>query len=463
MSELGLLIGMLMSASLGLPVGFAAGLVPGLHMNNIAAALVAYSAAAVALFAALGGLVGTEHAGILASSFITSALVAHLFSESIPSTYVGIPSADNISVLPAHRLAKAGMGSLAVRASIDGSLVGTAAATVAFLPSCLLMGAPANLYSLLRGAMLFVIVGLSTVLLFSERRASDMRGRCPFGWITRLSKGCAVFLSAGLLGHLVLQTNYASCDLPDFPWMGDGYVQRSALLLPLFAGLFGIPTLLLSLRSGTVKEVRHSGDHAVRYRIGAKDLALALAGGTLVGWLPGMTSGSSATVCSPGTKEVGDARDAARFIWLYSAISSSGAVFAISALFVILRARSGSMDAVSFFVGRDALEDGLLSNMEAVTSLLLSGLVSALVSHRLVLIADGRLRGLQELLCSRKTAVVSMIFVVTLSCVLTGARGIILLATAAALGLVPPLIGVRRIQLMGCLLVPIALLFSGLV
>lgn len=46
-----------------------------------------------------------------------------------------------------------------------------------------------------------------------------------------------------------------------------------------------------------------------------------------------------------------------------------------------------------------------------------------------------------------------------LSMILTGTRGALLLATACALGLLPPLIGVRRIQLMGCLLVPIMVLF----
>jgi putative membrane protein len=51
------------------------------------------------------------------------------------------------------------------------------------------------------------------------------------------------------------------------------------------------------------------------------------------------------------------------------------------------------------------------------------------------------------------------VFVVSLSIGLTGTRGAMLLVACTALGLLPPLLGVRRIQLMGCLLVPVEILF----
>jgi TctA family transporter len=54
------------------------------------------------------------------------------------------------------------------------------------------------------------------------------------------------------------------------------------------------------------------------------------------------------------------------------------------------------------------------------------------------------------------------VFVVVLSVWLTGIRGALVMATCASLGLMPPLIGVRRIQLMGCLLVPVGMLFLGM-
>jgi len=55
--------------------------------------------------------------------------------------------------------------------------------------------------------------------------------------------------------------------------------------------------------------------------------------------------------------------------------------------------------------------------------------------------------------------VVSVSFVVALVLLLTGVRGGLILVACSSLGLLPPLLGLRRINLMGCLLVPIALTF----
>ncbi|OGS41711.1 MAG: hypothetical protein A3K67_00355 [Euryarchaeota archaeon RBG_16_62_10] len=464
MLDAGLVASLLLSTGAGVCVGISAGLVPGLHMNNIAAALVAYAGAAVGLFSAVNALSGGPNAGLLVASFVASALVAHMFAEAITSTYIGIPSEDMVSVLPAHRLAKAGYGSVAVRASVDGSLVGTAVATAVFLPSCLLMGEPVGLYSLLKKVMLFVVIGFSVVLVLADGDEHGLRVSGLRRAMAHRVKAATSFLASGLLGFLVLQTDYASCGLPDLPWMTAGFVQRSALLLPMFAGLFGLPSLLMSLMARPGKELHDAPQVSYSFEGRASDLALAILGGTLVGWLPGMTSGCAATVCAPGTREhggEGDLRGSARFIWLYSAISSSGVVFALAALFVISRARSGSMDAISFFVGDG--EPGFASVGEAfaASSLLLSCLVSALVSHRLVRSLEQRLAGLQRLLCSRRTAVAAVMFVVALSCALTGSRGMLVMAAATTMGLIPPLAGVRRIQLMGCLLVPVALVFAG--
>jgi len=52
-----------------------------------------------------------------------------------------------------------------------------------------------------------------------------------------------------------------------------------------------------------------------------------------------------------------------------------------------------------------------------------------------------------------------LVFVISLSFALTGVRGILVMSAAVCLGLHPPLVGVRRIQLMGCLLVPITIGF----
>jgi len=450
----------LASSSLGFAAGFLAGLVPGLHMNNIAAALTAYASATLAFFGWIAGDGTGNSAGILAACFISAAMIAHLFAESITSTYVGIPSEDVVSVLPAHRLARSGLGRLAVRASADGALFGILLAVAFFPIVCHMMGGPAGLYSLLRDVMIVPLVAFSVTLVLSEGLPSLKPWLRYPDWMVRVARAVSVFLASGLLGTLVLKTNFYACPVPDFPWIAEPFVAKSSLLLPMFAGLFGIPGLLLSMGTSTARTVGSVTDVPRCSGLSAKGSLLSVLGGIVVGWIPGMTSGSATTICSPTVREVGadhQLQESLRFISLYSSISASGAVFAVGALFVITRARSGCMDAAAFFLGDELLSEVWVANTNPIASILLAITVSALISSLVIRKLDGRLVFATKVLCSRRVALASMMFVVSLSIALTGVRGSMVMATAVFLGLIPPLVGVRRIQLMGCLLVPIAL------
>lgn len=439
-----------------------AGLIPGLHMNNMAAGLTANASAALAAFAVLGQMFGSEDGGLILSCFISAALIAHLFAESVTSAYLGIPAGDAVSVLPAHRLAKAGLGRIAVKAGADGCMAGIVGSTLVLLPMCVLMGHPVHLYSSIKSVMGFVIVGFSAVLLLSEVPSILRTGHFSWVYAARLSKAFGLFLASGILGGVILLTNFFAAPIQDFSWMGDSYVPKSSLLLPLFAGLFGIPSLINSLGSSAVCDMSSECRQARRRRPRARDYLTMTLGGVLVGWMPGMTSGSSATLCSPGLRdEFGEKEidSSSRFIWLYSAISASGAVFSVGALFVILRARSGSMDAVQFFMGDMVHPDYLEEATLPMAAILLSMILAACVSHRILGSLDVHLPRLHNLLCSRRVTLASLAFVCSLSAALTGVRGLLVISTATCLGLMPSMIGVRRIQLMGCLLIPIAVSF----
>jgi putative membrane protein len=463
--ELGLLLSLGLSTLAGFLLGFPAGLVPGLHMNNLAAAVTAYGGASVAIFGALGDAVGVGASVLLVACFISAALTAHLFASSITSTYVGIPSEDVVSVLPAHRLAMAGLGQIAVRSSADGALAGIVVSSLLLFPVCFMMGPPLGIYEVLKKIMFFVIVIFSGILLLSEG-FSGVRFRAKAHRPIRKIVGAVIVFSlAGILGMVVFRTNYYTCHVPDLPWLPGNFVPRSSLLLPMFAGLFGIPGLLLSLGSRAVSDIDIGPAGPSGYRALLRDFVLSSVGGIIVGWLPGMTSGSAATLCVPNTDEVSDVDEiegALRFIWLYSSITAAGAVFAVGALFVIARARSGSMDAIAFFLGEDAFTDPVSTDILPMTSILLAMVLSALISHCVLVRFQSRLVGLRRLLCSRELAIASLFFVVCLSTTLTGTRGALLMAASTTLGLIPPLAGVRRIQLMGCLLVPIAVLLLSL-
>jgi TctA family transporter len=434
--------------------------VPGLHMNNIAAMMTAYSATAITAFGLLGQMVGTADAAVLLVSFISAALVGHQFAEAVTSTYIGIPAGDIVSVLPAHRLARAGMGDAAVSASADGSLSGVLLAGALLLPMCVLMGSPAGVYHFLAKLMGFIMLFFSAVLLYTE--GSGRRGVCKMIPIGRAS---LVFLAAGALGTVVFCTDFYACRIPDLPFRDGGFVLRSALLLPMFAGLYGVPGLILGLRSSMVMDCSKRPEGRIVHRASRKDLLLSFLGGSLVGWMPGMTAGSSATICAPSVREFSahtDVQSSLRFIWIYSSISAAGSVFAVGALFMILRARSGCMDAAQFFLGERLEPGSITGNLSLMMTMLLAMLIAAWLGHWLISRLNPRLHRIRSVICSRRVAVASLVFVSSLSLLLTGTRGALVVATATCLGLLPPLAGIRRIQLMGCLLVPVTMEFFGI-
>ena len=461
MEAYSILLSVAASSIAGTGVGLCTGLVPGLHVNNVAAVVVASSATVAAAFCSLGAFFGCSASALLVSSFLVAALIAHMFSESIVATYLGIPSGDNVSLLPAHRLARMGMGKAAVHSSADGSLYGAALGLIILLPVCILLGPPVDAYFSIRQVMGVVVAAMSVILI-----ASEAIGRSRP--IRRLLLASSFFLLSGMLGFVVLDTNYFACCMPDFPWMHEGFVRRSSLLLPLFAGLFGVPTLLLSLGSSRTVEESEGGPHRrarhPRPALRLRELTLSSIGGVLVGWIPGVTSGSSATMCASvfrdSATEGGTPEDAARFIRLYSAISSCGAVLSVGALFVIARARSGIMQAVVHFMGDSTLEIYAFHSLTPMLAILLSMSLSAAVCHKLICrMSTATMIRLQHVLCSDAAAMLSMAFVTSLVLLLTGTRGVLLFLTAICLGLLPPVSGVRGIDLMGCLLVPICATF----
>jgi putative membrane protein len=456
------LLAVILSSMLGAGAGFLTGFVPGLHVNNLAAMVVACSASVSAFFALLGGPGGEGTSAILVGCFLVSALVSHMFSEAVVSTYLGIPSADTVSVLPAHRLARSGLGRAAVRVSAQGSIFGVLTGALSLPFVCVLLGPPVDAYALLKVVMGFVVACLSAVLVAFEGfgRSSPVR---------RVLLAMAFFFLSGLLGLIVLDTNYFAAEMPDLPWMTSPFVNRSSLLLPMFAGLFGIPTILLSLDGRSTageRGMRERKGHEAGITVspGLRDISVSSIGGLLVGWVPAMTSGSSATICSVGMRGVssenGSNEEAARFIWLYSAISSCGAVLSVGALFAIARARSGIMQAVDTFLGGSAEGVNSLHSLQPFIALLLAMVIAAVASHHMLLsISAEALDRLRLVLCSRRAAVASMGFVVLLVLALTGTRGGLILLASASLGLLPPSFGLRRINLMGCLLLPISIAF----
>ena len=107
-------------ALLGCAIGTFSGMVPGIHVNTLAALL-------LASYPAIEAMIPLEpsDSAVAVACCVMSASVVHSYVDFVPSVFIGAPdSEDAVSVLPGHRLLLQGRGMEAVRSAAIGSLVG---------------------------------------------------------------------------------------------------------------------------------------------------------------------------------------------------------------------------------------------------------------------------------------------------------------------------------------------------
>lgn len=434
---------------LGVACGTFTGLLPGVHVNNIALLIVALLPG---LLPPLAGALGSDGAILALACLLAAAGVAHSIVALLPAVFLGAPEAGTaLSVLPGHRLLARGRGYEAVALGARGAFLGALLALPLLLPFRLLLGPPVDAYRRLQPLLPLFLLVLAAILLASEGRRSDpRRARRQRAWAVVL------LLLAGLLGLLVLRPGFLQGVWAPLPIGGD-----SLVLFPLFTGLFGLPTLLLSLRRGKRLPPQ---DSAPAPELPEWRRTRGLWSGTLAGaavsWFPGL-GGANATVIAQllagGEPSRGDPDADREFLVAVGAAGTSTTVFTLAALFVILRSRSGVAAAVDAVLGgADAWRHASIVP-PSLAAVLVAVVVASSLAYGVTLWlarpfarAAGRVR-YDRLAGSVVLALVLAAFLVT------GLIGLAVLGTATALGLVPPVVGVRRVHLMGCLLLPLVL------
>jgi len=520
--ELGLMVLALSFSVSGSVLGACSGMTPGLHVNTLSLLLVSSYPLLEPSVAGLCSscLVDPVLAPLLVACFIVSAAVTHSFVDFVPSVFLGVPEEGTVlSILPGHRLVLAGRGLEAVRCAATGSLVGALIAVILVLPLQTLMLPPFQVDSLIKPGVPFLLLAVSVALVLSEggRGGSvacldSRKGRCtavpglisivapvpidgedvtivgmivrrgaigkrylrtahgefplrtraslPEGrvrlegrWLVRkryaptIAIAGTLFLLSGALGFAVMNGRVPGGDV--FPGLGQ------SMLLPLLTGLFGFPTLLLSARSGSIPEQVDGEQEPVP----VGPAVLGTLGGFLAGWLPGITSTAATVVfapLAPGGRRAA-AASAKRFIVSVSAVGTASAVFSILAFALLGKVRSGAMMAVQQLIGNGT---DLLALF--LPLFLLSVLVSSALGYRLTILLASklapRLSGMRLGLLNRFLLFVLVILVMAF----TGVPGLLVLGAATLLGLLPPKLGLGRVQLTGCLLLPITLALFGL-
>ncbi len=404
------------AGTIGAAIGTFTGLVPGIHVNTAATILLG---AYPFMESLISGYVDPVWAPVLISCCIMSTSAVHSFVDFVPSVFIGVPDPDDtLSVLPGHRLMMEGRGMVAVRAAAIGSVIGSVSALALSIPLqwVLLQGAIDYIDYFTTG---IICLTIAIIIYNSSNRVATV----------------ALFIVSGIFGYIV-QVDV----IPVY-----GIIDGGTMLFPLLTGLFGIPPLLERAASARYRKQRDDG----RDPVGPTPGFMGVIAGLIAGWFPGVTATAGATLMSAFVKE----RDPARFISMTASIGTVTSVFSILTLSVSGSGRSGTTMVIKQIIG-DSL-DGFCSGPFL---LILFSIAIASVFGYAATIGCGKF---MSQICERIPADLlnnAVLILITVLVVLTvGPFGLPVLILAAIVGSIPPYIGIGRVCLIGCLMLPVLL------
>ncbi|MFH1425341.1 MAG: tripartite tricarboxylate transporter permease [archaeon] len=402
-----MLLELLLALLIGVSAGTITGLFPGIHINLVAAGLLALTAG--------GFFLGVD--AMVLVVFIVAMAVTHTFVDFIPSVYLGAPEEDSfLAVLPGHQLLREGKGHEAVVLTLYGSLV---ALPIILIFSLLFVGFLDVVYEFIRVFIPYVLIFISLYLVFREEE---------------IAVSLIVFLMAGMLGLLTF------------------HLPVEEPLLALLTGLFGVSGLAVSVKNkialpkqkvGKIREIKLKRKSFFRSVLAASVAA------PLASFLPGVGAGQAAVIGSEVMGKVGE--DKRSFLFLVGAINTIVMALSFVTIYAIGRTRTGAAVAVSEVFGEMVLGDLFL----VLGVVVVSGLIAFFVGINLSKVFAKNITNWNY----SKIGLVIIGLLVVVNLILSNFLGMVVLVTGSALGVFCILSRVRRINLMGALLIPTILFY----
>jgi putative membrane protein len=453
---------LLFSIFAGYLLGIISGLLPGIHSNNFALALVAFSP-----FLAEKGIPPFYIAAIIISNS-----VSHTFHEIIPSIFLGAPDSDTaLAVLPGHRLLLDGAGAEAVRLSAIGSAGSVFTSLLFVLPFSLFFG---TIYPYLENHMALILISIVFVMVVSEKGEGSEKG----GFAKYKCKAYALFLFliSGLLGLFAFSKEPLFIPIVNF--------GEPSALLPLLSGLFGASQLIISRLTGSeIPEKSVSRLKLSQKRI-VRGILTGSTAGSLVAWLPGVSSAIASLLAGLFMKsdfdklslkkkvsepELGRLRSSLysdpyanrsdtlesskEFMVSISGVNTSNAIFGLVAFVIIGRTRSGAMVAVDQILGRDSL------NLSVLLLFFAAIVLTSLFSYLSTIQIGNNAHNLLKKLNYSKLSISVLIGLTLMVYIFTGFFGLFIFVISIPIGMLASFMKVRKSHAMGVILLPVILYF----
>ena len=213
------------------------------------------------------------------------------------------------------------------------------------------------------------------------------------------------------------------------------------VLLPLLRGLFGASVLVISLATSAEVPPQRDSEFEISGKEAAKSALLGGFAGSIVAWVPGVTPAVATVVARLGTQGSEE-----EFLVSISGVNTANALFALVALQVVGRPRSGAAAAIDELV---EIDQSLLLAM--VATVLATALLSYFATIQAGKLAARVVRRVNyRLLCGSV-----LVFLAGMTLAFTGVFGLFLFFLATTVGLIAPLFGIRKTHAMGVLMLPL--------
>lgn len=400
-----MLIEIYISILAGIFFGIFTGLMPGIHINLVA----------VVLFS-LSPFLLKHMSPVALCTVIVSMAVTHSFLDILPSIFLGAPEAGTaLAVLPGHRLLLNGKGYEAVMLTIAGSF---GALAVSALASPFLVNVVSYLYPFIQPLIGYILVITCTFLIMREKE--DML------W------PALIFFMAGCLG----------CAVFSLKTLKDP-------LFPMLSGLFGISTLIISLKDKVMIPKQIITQIKLSKLSQIKVISSSVIAGWVCSFMPGIGPSEAAILASQMHKKL----STEEFLMLTGGLGTTNIVLSFVTFYSIDKARNGAVVTISKII------ETLTFNHFIV--FLAASLVAGGVS---VLLASKFSKIFSTIICKVnycKLCLTIIFIIITLVFIISGWLGLVVLFVSSLLGIIPSLKGTGKNHMMGCLLVPIIIYFMS--
>ena len=446
----------LLSVLAGYLLGIFSGLVPGIHTNNFALFLVALSP--------MMGEYGIQPFYI--AVIILSNSIAHTFHDVIPAVFLGAPDSDMaLAVLPGHRLLLDGFGAEAIRLSALGSAGSVVFSMIIVLPLAAIFSVA---YPVLQEHIAWILIFIVFLMVATEK-GEYIVGQGSLAHYKYKAYAVVLFLLSGVLGLFAFEMEGLMDPVINF--------GAPSILLPLLSGLFGASQLVISLLTHstippqTFAKMTLSGKRIVR------GIITGSAAGSIVAWLPGISSAIAAVLARLVIRKDFDREDeggneddidsdgvdagSKEFIVSVSGVNTSNAIFGLVALSVIGKTRSGAMVAINDVLGVANGVTASVITLDTSMLLLFFGviLLTAFLSYFSTIMIGNNVHRVLSRIDYSKLCIGVLIGLAMMVVAFTGFFGLLIFIIATPIGMLAPFFKVRKSNAMGVILLPVILYF----